>query len=47
MLIHRFLQLGVNVLFSDIDAMWMRNPLPFFDRFPEVRPVAVKEAVLG
>ena len=26
----------VTVVVSDIDVAWMRNPLPFFQRFPEV-----------
>ena len=25
---------GVNVLVSDIDVVWLRNPLPFFKRYP-------------
>jgi hypothetical protein len=33
-LIRVFLQLGVQVVISDVDVMWLRNPLPFFDRFP-------------
>jgi hypothetical protein len=34
-LIHDVLALasGLSIVVSDIDTMWMRNPLPFFDRF--------------
>ena len=40
-LIRHFLSLlsggggGGAVVVSDIDTAWMRDPLPFFDRFPE------------
>lgn len=33
-LIARFLSLGVNVVISDVDVAWLRNPVPFFRRFP-------------
>ncbi|KIZ02110.1 hypothetical protein MNEG_5845 [Monoraphidium neglectum] len=33
-LIAQFLELGVNVVISDVDVLWLRNPLPFFQRFP-------------
>ena len=34
-LIRDFTRSGVNVLVSDIDVVWLRNPLPFFKRYPE------------
>ena len=33
-LIRDFTRSGVNVLVSDIDVVWLRNPLPFFKRYP-------------
>ncbi|KAI8466122.1 MAG: nucleotide-diphospho-sugar transferase-domain-containing protein [Monoraphidium minutum] len=33
-LIAQFLRLGVNVVISDVDVMWLRSPLPFLARFP-------------
>ena len=33
-LIRDFTASGVNVLVSDIDVVWLRNPLPFFLRYP-------------
>lgn len=32
-IIAQFLQMGVQVVFSDVDVTWLRNPFPFFDRF--------------
>ena len=34
-LIKDFLLLGVSVVISDIDTAWIRNPLPYFNRFPQ------------
>ena len=34
-LIHDFTKTGVDVLISDIDVTWMRDPLPFMKRFPD------------
>ena len=34
-LIRDFTRSGVNVLVSDIDVVWLRNPLPFFKRYPK------------
>ena len=34
-LIRDFTRSGVNVLVSDIDVVWLRNPLPFFKRYLE------------
>jgi len=33
-LINDFTKSGVDVLISDIDVAWMRNPIPFFRRYP-------------
>ncbi|KAG1675655.1 hypothetical protein FOA52_002364 [Chlamydomonas sp. UWO 241] len=33
-LIKDFLEFGVDVVITDIDTAWLRNPLPFFSRFP-------------
>jgi hypothetical protein len=27
--------LGFNVLYSDLDVMWLRDPLPYMGQFPE------------
>ncbi|GLC76877.1 hypothetical protein PLESTF_001850700 [Pleodorina starrii] len=34
-LISIFLKLGVSVVIADVDVLWLRNPLPYFQRFPE------------
>ena len=34
-LIHDFTKTGVDVLISDIDVAWLRNPIPFFRRYPK------------
>ena len=34
-LISIFLRLGVQVIIADVDVLWLRNPLPFFDRYQE------------
>eukprot|EP00798_Chlamydomonas_sp_ICE-L_P016115 gene16115-22259_t len=33
-LIKEFLAYNVSVIISDIDTVWLRNPIPYFDRFP-------------
>jgi hypothetical protein len=38
-LIRDFTKSGVDVLISDIDVAWMRDPTPFFLRYPQVWPV--------
>ena len=35
-LIGLFLKLGVDVVIADVDVLWLRNPLPFFAKYPEV-----------
>lgn len=35
-LIYDFTAMGLNVVVSDIDALWLRNPIPFFAKFPHV-----------
>lgn len=25
----------VQVIIADVDVMWLRNPIPFFNRYPE------------
>ena len=35
-LIRDFTKSGVDVLISDIDVAWMRDPTPFFLRYPQV-----------
>jgi hypothetical protein len=34
-LIRVFLNLGVDVVISDVDVLWLRNPLPYFKQFPD------------
>ena len=34
-LIRVFLQLGVDVVISDVDVLWLRNPIPYFKQFPD------------
>jgi len=36
-LIKQFLEIGVDVLISDIDTAWLQNPLPYFSRYPEAQ----------
>lgn len=31
-LLHAFVSLGVNVLISDVDVVWMRNPIEYMER---------------
>eukprot|EP00878_Enallax_costatus_P007175 GHUV01007519.1.p1 GENE.GHUV01007519.1~~GHUV01007519.1.p1 ORF type:complete len:671 (+),score=160.19 GHUV01007519.1:272-2284(+) len=34
-LIATFLKLDVQVIISDVDVMWLRDPVPFFKRYPD------------
>ncbi|PNW73352.1 hypothetical protein CHLRE_14g629000v5 [Chlamydomonas reinhardtii] len=34
-LISIFLKLDVHVVIADVDVLWLRNPLPYFERYPE------------
>jgi len=34
--VHLVLSAGYNVLFQDVDVVWYKNPLPYFDTSPEV-----------
>ncbi len=34
-LISIFLKLDVSVVIADVDVLWLRNPLPYFDRYPD------------
>ncbi|KAG1662326.1 hypothetical protein FOA52_011484 [Chlamydomonas sp. UWO 241] len=34
-LIALFLRLGVHVVIADVDVLWLQNPLPYLDRYPE------------
>lgn len=36
-LIKQFLDIGVDVLISDIDTAWLQNPLPYFSRYSEAQ----------
>ena len=33
-LINLFATMGFHLLLSDVDTVWQRDPLPYFDRFP-------------
>ena len=35
-LIHLFTKMGFDILVSDVDTAWLKNPLPFIRKFPEV-----------
>jgi arabinosyltransferase len=35
-LIHLFTKMGFDILVSDVDTAWMKNPLPFIRKFPDV-----------
>jgi hypothetical protein len=35
-LIHLFTKMGFDILVSDVDTAWMKNPIPFIRKFPEV-----------
>jgi hypothetical protein len=35
-MVREVLNMGFNVILSDTDVMWMKDPLPFVSRFPEV-----------
>jgi hypothetical protein len=37
-LAHTLLELGYNVVFSDLDATWLRDPLPYFAKWHERMP---------
>lgn len=34
-LIHDFVKMGFDIMVSDVDTVWMRDPLPFVLRYPE------------
>ncbi|KAL4439682.1 hypothetical protein ABPG75_002683 [Micractinium tetrahymenae] len=34
-LIHSFTKMGFDVLISDVDTVWLRNPLPYMEKYPE------------
>jgi len=34
-LIYTFTKMGHAILVSDVDTVWMRNPLPYMARYPE------------
>ncbi|KAL4450568.1 hypothetical protein ABPG77_000924 [Micractinium sp. CCAP 211/92] len=34
-LIHSFTKMGFDVLISDVDTVWLRNPLPYMKQYPE------------
>jgi hypothetical protein len=34
-LIHTFVHLGYDLVLTDVDTVWLRDPLPFFWRYPE------------
>lgn len=34
-LIHTFTQFGFDVLISDVDTVWLRNPIPYMQKYPE------------
>lgn len=40
-LIRVFLQLGVDVIISDVDVLWLRNPIPYFKQYPDAGARAV------
>ena len=34
-LIHLFTEMGLDILVSDVDTAWLRNPMPYVARFPQ------------
>jgi len=33
-LIHLFTKMGFDILVSDVDTVWMQNPMPYMAKFP-------------
>ena len=34
-LVYLFTKMGFSILVSDVDTVWMRNPLPYMAQYPE------------
>ena len=34
-LVYQFTKMGFSILVSDVDTVWMRNPLPYMAQYPE------------
>jgi hypothetical protein len=47
-LIKQFMEFqSFTLVISDIDTAWMRNPIPFFSRFPEADILTSSGKVMG
>lgn len=46
-LVALFLELGAQVVIADVDVLWLRNPLPYFQRYQEVCFRALRESMCG
>lgn len=44
-LTHEMLDLGYTVIFSDLDVVWLRDPRPFFGRFPSADLLISSDAI--
>ena len=46
-MIKQFIDIKVNVLISDIDTAWLKNPFPYFNRYPEAHILTSTGAVFS
>jgi Nucleotide-diphospho-sugar transferase len=46
-LIHAFTKMGFTILVSDVDTVWMQNPLPFMERYPSADILASSDLLVS
>jgi Nucleotide-diphospho-sugar transferase len=46
-LIYRFTSMGFNILVSDVDTVWMKNPLTFVARYPTADVLSSSDHLVG
>ena len=46
-LVYLFTKMGFSILVSDVDTVWMRNPLPYMAQYPEADVLTSSDHLVG
>ena len=46
-LVYLFTKMGFSILVSDVDTVWMRNPLPYMAQYPEADILTSSDHLVG
>lgn len=46
-LVRAFTSMGFDVLVSDVDTVWLRNPIPYMAAYPDAQILVASDSLVG